>query len=171
MWSPLTRKTRTPHSPTIASITEDSQSITPCTVLPLELPIHRRARRQRRRKPRDIEHCHPKIKRSPPFLNLYSIVSNVSKVFCVLSNTLEHMKMWKERRSRRMLALINPWAVIEQLKGDRDSGPTHANDSQSGPSRTTESQLLLILEPVVNILCLSSTVKDSALRPAQPLWG
>ena len=38
----------------------------------------------------------------------------------VLSNTHEHMKMWKERRSRRVLALINPWAVTQQLKDDRD---------------------------------------------------
>ena len=36
-----------------------------------------------------------------------------------LTNTHEHMKMWKERRSRRLLALINPWAVTQQLKDDQ----------------------------------------------------
>ena len=37
-----------------------------------------------------------------------------------LSNTHEHMKMWKETKFHRMLALINPGAVTQQLKDDRD---------------------------------------------------
>ena len=43
----------------------------------------------------------------------------------VLSNTHEHMKMWKERRSRRILAFINPGAVTQQLKDDRDQLMIH----------------------------------------------
>lgn len=38
----------------------------------------------------------------------------------VLSQTHEQMKMWKESRSRRLLAFINPSAVTQQLKEDRE---------------------------------------------------
>ncbi|KAF8808530.1 hypothetical protein BYT27DRAFT_7137322 [Phlegmacium glaucopus] len=38
----------------------------------------------------------------------------------VLSNTYEHMKAGKESRPRRMLALINPWTVTQQLKDNRE---------------------------------------------------
>lgn len=38
----------------------------------------------------------------------------------VLTKTHQHMKMWKESRSHRLLAFINPSAVIQQLKEDRE---------------------------------------------------
>ena len=43
----------------------------------------------------------------------------------VLSSTDEHMKAWKESRSRRILALFNPWAVTQQLKDDREQLMAH----------------------------------------------
>jgi len=43
----------------------------------------------------------------------------------VLSDTHEHMKTWKESKSRRMLALINPWAVTQQLRDDREQLMAH----------------------------------------------
>ena len=43
----------------------------------------------------------------------------------VLSNTHEHMKAWKESRSRRILAFFNPWAVTQQLRDDREQLMAH----------------------------------------------
>lgn len=43
----------------------------------------------------------------------------------VLSSIDEHMKAWKESRSRRILALFNPWAVTQQLKDDREQLMAH----------------------------------------------
>ncbi|KAH9480852.1 hypothetical protein JR316_0007454 [Psilocybe cubensis] len=37
----------------------------------------------------------------------------------VLSNVDSHLRSWKESRSRRMLALVNPWAVTQEIKEDR----------------------------------------------------
>ena len=49
------------------------------------------------------------------------------------------MKIWKERRSHRILALI-PWAIIQQLKDDGDKLLlVSPDDSQSVPSCTIEN--------------------------------
>ncbi|KAF8162804.1 hypothetical protein B0H34DRAFT_295065 [Crassisporium funariophilum] len=37
----------------------------------------------------------------------------------VLRDTHEHMRSWKESRTRRLLALINPWAVTQELRDDQ----------------------------------------------------
>ncbi|KDR83207.1 hypothetical protein GALMADRAFT_134695 [Galerina marginata CBS 339.88] len=37
----------------------------------------------------------------------------------VLSNVDSHLRSWKESRSRRMIALVNPWAVTQEVKEDR----------------------------------------------------
>ena len=65
---------------------------------------------------------HPLLSRKIKNLPLQQCLQGLQSV---LSNTHEHMKMWKERRSRRMLALINPWAVTQQLKEDRDQLMAH----------------------------------------------
>lgn len=36
-----------------------------------------------------------------------------------LSNVDSHLRSWKESRSRRMLALVNPWAVTQEIREDR----------------------------------------------------
>ena len=38
----------------------------------------------------------------------------------VLRNVEEHLRSWNESRSRRLLALVNPWAVTAELKEDRE---------------------------------------------------
>jgi len=38
----------------------------------------------------------------------------------VLRNVEEHLRSWKESRSRRLLAMVNPWAVTAELKEDRE---------------------------------------------------
>ena len=38
----------------------------------------------------------------------------------VLKNVEEHLRSWDESRSRRLLALVNPWAVTTELKEDRE---------------------------------------------------
>jgi len=38
----------------------------------------------------------------------------------VLRNVEEHLRSWNESRSRRLLALVNPWAVTTELKEDRE---------------------------------------------------
>ena len=65
---------------------------------------------------------HPLLSRRITNLSLQQCLQNLQTV---LSNTHEHMKMWKESRSRRMLALINPSAVTQQLKDDRDQLMAH----------------------------------------------
>ena len=65
---------------------------------------------------------HPLLSRKITNLPLQECLQGLQSV---LSNTHEHMKMWKEKRSRRMLALFNPWAVTQQLKDDRDQLMAH----------------------------------------------
>ena len=65
---------------------------------------------------------HPLLSRNITNLPLQQCLQGLQSV---LSNTHEHMEMWKERRSRRMLALVNPWAVTQQLKDDRDQLMAH----------------------------------------------
>ena len=65
---------------------------------------------------------HPLLSRKVTNLPLQQCLQGLQNV---LANTHEHMKMWKEKRSRRMLALVNPWAVTQQLKDDRDQLMAH----------------------------------------------
>lgn len=37
----------------------------------------------------------------------------------LLSNVDSHLRSWKESRGRRMIALVNPWAVTQEIKEDR----------------------------------------------------
>ncbi|KAF8814917.1 hypothetical protein BYT27DRAFT_7238634 [Phlegmacium glaucopus] len=60
---------------------------------------------------------HPLLSRKITNLPLQQCLEGLQSV---LSNTHEHMKAWKESKPRRVLALINPWAVTQQLKEDRE---------------------------------------------------
>jgi len=65
-----------------------------------------------------IQHIiHPLISQNITNLPLEQCLHGLQSI---LNSTHEHMLTWKENRSRRLLALINPSAVTQQLKEDRE---------------------------------------------------